>query len=152
MFGLLDVFDEPVFFVGYRDDTINLLAIARFFDTAQCDSCAGFCFEISGECPIGLRNECADLALTLDEDAQCGRLYATRRETIADFLPDNSREVVADEAIEHAPRLLRVVLENLIGTYVVGTELKLSVALALIIGVLIVRPQGLLGRRVVTRV
>jgi len=44
------------------------------------------------------------------------------------------------------------VLENLIGTYVVGTELKLSVALALIIGVLIVRPQGLLGRRVVTRV
>ena len=44
------------------------------------------------------------------------------------------------------------VLENLIGTYVVGTELKLSVALALIIGVLIVRPQGLLGRRLVTRV
>ena len=44
------------------------------------------------------------------------------------------------------------VLENLIGTYVVGTELKLSVALALSIGVLIVRPQGLLGRRLVTRV
>jgi branched-chain amino acid transport system permease protein len=44
------------------------------------------------------------------------------------------------------------VLENLIGTYVVGTELKLSVALVLIVGVLIVRPAGLLGRTVVSRV
>lgn len=44
------------------------------------------------------------------------------------------------------------VLENLIGTYVVGTELKLSVALVLIVGVLIVKPSGLLGRTLVTRV
>jgi len=43
-------------------------------------------------------------------------------------------------------------LENLMGSYVVGTELKLSVALALIVGVLIVRPSGLMGRRLVTRV
>ena len=48
--------------------------------------------------------------------------------------------------------LLVGVLENLIGTYVVGTELKLSVALVLIVGVLIVRPAGLLGRTVVVRV
>lgn len=44
------------------------------------------------------------------------------------------------------------VLENLIGTYVVGTELKLSVALVLIVGVLIVRPSGLLGKTIVTKV
>jgi branched-chain amino acid transport system permease protein len=44
------------------------------------------------------------------------------------------------------------VLENLIGSYVVGTELKLSVALVLIVGVLIVRPSGLLGKKIVTRV
>jgi len=44
------------------------------------------------------------------------------------------------------------VLENLIGTYIVGTELKLSVALVLIIVVLVVRPAGLLGRRIVQRV
>ena len=44
------------------------------------------------------------------------------------------------------------VLENLIGTYVVGTELKLSVALVLIVGVLIVRPAGLFGRQIVQRV
>jgi branched-chain amino acid transport system permease protein len=44
------------------------------------------------------------------------------------------------------------VLENLLGTYVIGTELKLAVALVLIVGVLLVRPSGLFGRVHVTRV
>lgn len=44
------------------------------------------------------------------------------------------------------------VLENVLGAYVIGNELKLSVALALIVGVLLVRPSGLLGSRQVTRV
>ncbi len=44
------------------------------------------------------------------------------------------------------------ILENLVGTYVVGTELKLTVALVLIIGVLIVRPSGLLGKTIVMKV
>ena len=44
------------------------------------------------------------------------------------------------------------VAENLLGAYVIGNELKLSVALVLIIGVLLVRPTGLLGKRLVTRV
>jgi branched-chain amino acid transport system permease protein len=44
------------------------------------------------------------------------------------------------------------VLENLIGAYVVGTELKLTVALVLIIGVLLVKPTGLFGKVFVTRV
>jgi branched-chain amino acid transport system permease protein len=44
------------------------------------------------------------------------------------------------------------VLENLLGAYVIGTELKLTVALALIVVVLIVKPSGLLGKTAVTRV
>lgn len=44
------------------------------------------------------------------------------------------------------------VVENLAGAYVVGTELKLTVALVVIVGVLIVKPTGLLGRSLVTRV
>jgi branched-chain amino acid transport system permease protein len=44
------------------------------------------------------------------------------------------------------------VLENLAGAYVVGTEIKLSVALVIIVGVLLLRPSGLFGRTVVTRV
>src|SRR5690606_11978268 len=37
------------------------------------------------------------------------------------------------------------ILENLIGAYLIGTDLKLSVALLIIIGVLVVRPSGLFG-------
>jgi branched-chain amino acid transport system permease protein len=46
------------------------------------------------------------------------------------------------------------VIENLAGTYVrfIGTELKLTVALALILVVLLVRPSGLFGRAAVHRV
>jgi len=46
------------------------------------------------------------------------------------------------------------VVENLVGTYVtfIGTELKFSVALALIIVVLLVKPSGLFGRTTVKRV
>jgi branched-chain amino acid transport system permease protein len=46
------------------------------------------------------------------------------------------------------------VIENLAGTYIsfIGTSLKLTVALTLIIVVLLVRPSGLFGRAVVHRV
>ena len=44
------------------------------------------------------------------------------------------------------------VLENLVGTYLIGDELKLTVALVIIIAVLVVRPSGLFGRAVVQRV
>jgi branched-chain amino acid transport system permease protein len=46
------------------------------------------------------------------------------------------------------------VTENLVGTYVqfIGTELKLTVALAIIIVVLVFKPSGLFGRTVVRRV
>jgi branched-chain amino acid transport system permease protein len=44
------------------------------------------------------------------------------------------------------------VVENLAGTYLVGTELKLSVALVVIVGVLLVRPSGIFGRKLVARV
>ena len=44
------------------------------------------------------------------------------------------------------------VLENVLGAYVVGNELKLAVALLLIIGVLLFKPSGLFGSVQVTRV
>jgi len=46
------------------------------------------------------------------------------------------------------------VIENLAGTFIpyVGRELKLTIALALIVAVLTVKPSGLFGRRLVTRV
>jgi branched-chain amino acid transport system permease protein len=44
------------------------------------------------------------------------------------------------------------VLENVLGAFVIGNELKLSVALVLIIGVLLFRPSGFFGKVHVTRV
>jgi branched-chain amino acid transport system permease protein len=50
--------------------------------------------------------------------------------------------------------MLLGVLVNLVGTYVdwVGTELRLPVALAVILGVLLIKPTGLFGRESVRRV
>jgi branched-chain amino acid transport system permease protein len=44
------------------------------------------------------------------------------------------------------------VLENLGGAYLVGAELKLSLALVIIVAVLLFKPSGLFGRTVVVRV
>jgi branched-chain amino acid transport system permease protein len=44
------------------------------------------------------------------------------------------------------------VIENLGGAYLVGTELKLTLALVIIVSVLTIRPAGLMGRRVYSRV
>jgi branched-chain amino acid transport system permease protein len=44
------------------------------------------------------------------------------------------------------------VLENLLGAYVIGTDLKLTAALVLIITVLTVMPAGLFGKTIVKRV
>jgi branched-chain amino acid transport system permease protein len=47
---------------------------------------------------------------------------------------------------------LVAILENLLGVYVIGTEMRMSVALVLIIGTLVVKPEGLFGRAKVVRV
>ena len=44
------------------------------------------------------------------------------------------------------------IIENLAGTYLVGNELKLTLALVIIVGVLMVKPAGIFGRTVVSRV
>ena len=46
------------------------------------------------------------------------------------------------------------IIENLAGTFIpyFGSEMKLSIALALIVAVLMVKPSGIFGRKIVTRV
>jgi branched-chain amino acid transport system permease protein len=44
------------------------------------------------------------------------------------------------------------VLENVLGAFVIGNDLKLSVALVIIVGVLLVKPSGFFGRVQVSRV
>ena len=44
------------------------------------------------------------------------------------------------------------IIENLAGAYLVGSELKLTLALVIIVAVLVVKPSGLFGRAVLSRV
>ena len=44
------------------------------------------------------------------------------------------------------------VLENLVGSYIIGNELKLTFALAMVVGVLLLKPAGLFGQIIVKRV
>ena len=48
--------------------------------------------------------------------------------------------------------VLMGVIENLAGAYVVGTELKLTTALVIIVVVLVVKPTGLFGKSLASRV
>ena len=58
--------------------------------------------------PVLLGHEGADLALALADDAHRDRLHAPGREPAADLLPEERAELVADEPVEDAARLLRV--------------------------------------------
>jgi branched-chain amino acid transport system permease protein len=84
--------------------------------------------------------------LTLDPNMMGGiQIYAFAAATLGGFTSPMGAVVGG---------LLVGVIENLVGTYVhfIGTELKLTVALGMIIGVLLVRPSGLFGRAHVRRV
>jgi branched-chain amino acid transport system permease protein len=44
------------------------------------------------------------------------------------------------------------IIENIGGAYIVGTELKLTMALAIIVAVLVLKPAGLFGKPLASRV
>ena len=84
--------------------------------------------------------------LTLDPNMMGGiQIYAFAAATLGGFTSPVGAVVGG---------FLGVIVENLVGTYVsfIGTELKLTVALAMIIVVLLVKPSGLFGRTSVRRV
>src|SRR6185503_2584745 len=58
--------------------------------------------------PVLLGREGEDLALALADDAHGDGLHAPGGEPAAHLLPQERRELVADQAVEHATRLLRL--------------------------------------------
>ena len=64
--------------------------------------------EVGGHCPVFLRDELPDFLLALDDQPQCDGLHPTRRQAGLDALPEHRRGLVADQAVEDAPRLLGV--------------------------------------------
>ena len=64
--------------------------------------------EIHIQRPVFLRLEGADLVFPVDDQTRGDRLHAAGRQTLADLPPQQRAELIADDAVEHAPRLLRV--------------------------------------------
>src|SRR5882724_5665403 len=64
--------------------------------------------EIGLDGPVLLRDELADLLLALADQSQRYGLHPTRRQAGLDALPEERGRLVADQAVEHAARLLRV--------------------------------------------
>ena len=62
----------------------------------------------SGDRPVLFRNEGANLALSIDDEAHGDRLHAAGREPAADFRPEQRGDFIADEPVEDSPSLLRV--------------------------------------------
>ena len=60
------------------------------------------------EVPVGDLDERDPLALALDDQPGRDRLHAPRREPLRDLLPEHRRDLVAVEAVEDPPGLLRV--------------------------------------------
>ena len=58
--------------------------------------------------PVFFLLERLDLALAFDDQAQRDGLHASGGKAAADFVPEQRRNLVADQAIEHAAGLLRV--------------------------------------------
>ena len=58
--------------------------------------------------PVFLGNELRDLLLAIADQLQRHRLHASRAESAANLVPQDRADLVADEPIEHAARLLRV--------------------------------------------
>src|SRR5580693_8637683 len=58
--------------------------------------------------PVLLGDKSADFLLALDDQAQSDGLDASGGKAAADFVPEQRRNFVTDDAIEHAAGLLRV--------------------------------------------
>src|SRR5512146_97258 len=60
------------------------------------------------DCPVFLLFKGANLTLTFDNQSQRNRLYAPGGESAANLVPQQRGNLETDDAIQHAPRLLRV--------------------------------------------
>ena len=82
--------------------------LAAVFGDLEPERCASARPRVGVDLPVLLRDEGADLPLALDDQSHRDRLHAPRREPARDLRPQQRRDHVADDAVEEAPRLLRV--------------------------------------------
>ena len=89
-------------------NVINRLLVPRFLRTNERQPVFIFlCFNFRINHPKVFRFEGANLAFAFHNNAQSGGLDASRRKSVANFLPDKSREVISNETVKYASSFLR---------------------------------------------
>ena len=64
--------------------------------------------ETRRDVPVLFGNERVDFAFAVADELQRDRLHPARAQAAPDLVPEDGTDLVADQTIEHAPRLLRV--------------------------------------------
>ena len=65
-------------------------------------------FQLCVNCPIFLRNESADLLLTLDNHTLCDRLHTARTQATLYVFPEQRTDLITYDTVKNTARLLRV--------------------------------------------
>ena len=109
-----DGFDDVIGAIERRDDRVRLFLVADFgaigSDPEEARSEHGRLLgvQIDVDGPVFLGDERADLAFALHDQPQRHGLHASGGKAAADFVPEQRRNLVAHQPIEHATRLLRI--------------------------------------------
>ena len=106
--------DRPVGMFKRGADFLGVFAVGDFdllFALAQEASIEGGRLragEVGVDGPVFFFLERLDFAFAVDDQAESDGLHASGGKAAADFVPEQRRDLIADQAIEHAARLLRV--------------------------------------------
>ena len=114
LFAALDLGGGKIGFADARDDRvrlrfgfeIDLCAVGS--EEAHVERLFAARFELCGQHPVFLRNERVDLVLAIAHDARRHGLHAACGQTLADLCPEDRADLVADDTVQNASRLLCV--------------------------------------------
>ena len=114
LFRALDVADREFLPLNVRKQLVDLLLVGKLALLAVAviarGKAAGLVHAAQEhvERPVFLRNKGLDLALALHDEARRDGLHASGGQAAPDLLPEQRAELIADDAVEHAARLLCV--------------------------------------------
>ena len=106
--------DDPVRLLQVGEDRVGFRLVANLdvrailFQKTRIELRRHFRGEMRRDVPVLLGDEALDLAFAIDDQLQRNRLDAAGAQAAAHLVPEQRADLVADQPIEHASRLLRV--------------------------------------------
>ena len=113
--ALFHRFDDEISALERLENLVRILAGCelRLFAVHLCEMCRkdlarGFRGQLCVDRPVFPRLECADLVFSVHNQTHRDRLHSACGKSAADFAPEERAELIADDAVENAARLLRI--------------------------------------------